>query len=116
MKHILLTISLIFGATAVSANTKVWAYNLTELRVPMLYLDTDELWHIPFSDGTWNVYKDIEKCRAQLQTYVLTATANSKVELTSNRTLTPFNPSATLYNSTDGIVHFVECSPKILQD
>ena len=96
MKHILLTIFLIFGATAVSAETRVWAYNLTELRVPMLYFDTDELWHIPFSDGTWNVYKDIEKCRAQPQTYVLTATANSKVELTSNRTLTPFNPSATL--------------------
>ena len=98
MKHIILTISLILGATAVSAEEKVWAFNITEVRVPMLYDgNTDMLLHTPEGVGSfWLAHRDIEKCRAQPQTYVLTATANSKVELTSNRTLTPFNPSATL--------------------
>lgn len=117
MKHILLSILLILGATAVSANTKVWAYNITEVRVPMLYGNTDMLWHKPQGVSSfWFVYRDIEKCRAELQTYVLRNTANSKVELNDNNTFDPLNPSAILYNSIDGIVHFVECSPKILQD
>ena len=109
MKHLILTILLIFGATAVSANTKVWAYNITEVRVPMLYGNTDILWHRPQGVSSfWFVYRDIEKYRAELQTYVLRNTANSKVELNDNNTFDPLNPSAILYNSIDGIVHFVE--------
>ena len=118
MKHILLTISLILGATAVSADEKVWAFNITEVRVPMLYDgNTDMLLHMPEGVGSfWLVYRDIEKCRSQVQTYVLQNTANSKVELKDNSTFDPVNPSAVLYNSIDGILHFVECSSKILQD
>ena len=109
MKHLILTILLIFGATAVSANPKVWAYNITEVRVPMLYGNTDILWHRPQGVSSfWFVYRDIEKCRAELQTYVLRNTANSKVELNDNNTFDPLNPSAILYSSIDGIVHFVE--------
>ena len=48
-------------------------------------------------------------CRSQLQTYVLRNTANSKVELKDNNTFDPVSPSAVLYNSIDGILHFVEC-------
>ena len=46
-KHRLLTISLSFGAKALSADEKAWVCNITEVRVPMLYLDTDRLWHTP---------------------------------------------------------------------
>ena len=118
MKHLILTISLILGATAASAEEKVWAFNITEVRVPMLYGgNTDMLLHMPKGVSSfWLVYRDIEKCRSQLQTYVLRNTANSKVELKDNNTFDPVNPSAVLYNSIDGILHFVECSPKILQD
>ena len=115
MKHILLTISLILGATAVSAGEKVWVFNVTEVSVPMIYGGT--LYNTPESLGmTFYAYKDVEECRSQLQTYVLRNTANSEVELHRNDTFHPTNPSSVLYNSTNGLIHFVECSPKVLQD
>ena len=43
-------------------------------------------------------------------------TASSKVELKDNDTFKRLNPSAVLYNSIDGILQYVECSPKYLQD
>ena len=49
MKHLILTISLIFGATAVSAGEKVWAFNVTEVSVPMIYGGT--LYNTPESLG-----------------------------------------------------------------
>ena len=117
MKHVLLTISLIFGATAASAAEKVWAFNITHVRVPMLYDgNKNMLLHMPEGIGVWSVYRDIEKCRSELQTYVLQMTASSKVELKDNDTFKRLNPSAVLYNSIDGILQYVECSPKFLQD
>ena len=115
MKHLILTILLILGATAVSAEEKVWAFNITEVSVPMIYGGT--LYNTPESLGmTFYAYKDLEECRSQLQTYVLRNTANSEVVLHRNDTFHPTNPSSVLYNSTNGLIHFVECSPKVLQD
>ena len=115
MKHLILTILLILGATAVSSEEKVWAFNVTEVSVPMIYGGT--LYNTSESLGmTFYAYKDLEECRSQLQTYVLRNTANSEVVLHRNDTFHPTNPSSVLYNSTNGLIHFVECSPKLLQD
>ena len=115
MKHIILITSLILGATAVSADEKVWAFNDTKVRVPML--SGGSLFNTPESLGmTFYAYKDVEECRSQLQNYVLRNSAKPKVELHHNDTFHPTNPSAVLYNSSNGILHFVECSPKSLKD
>ena len=63
-KYLLLIISLIFGAIDVSADEKVWAFNITEVRVPMLYLDADRLWYTPKGVSFLRfVYRDIETYR-----------------------------------------------------
>ena len=115
MKHLILTISLILGATAVSADEKVWAFNITDIRLPMKV--ADYIINTPTSGGYFFiVYKDIEECRSNLQDYVLSSTTSSQVKLDVNNTLDPVNPSAALYNISTGLLQFVECSPKILQD
>ena len=61
MKHILLTISLILGATGVSAETKVWAFNITDIRLPMKV--ADYIINTPTSGGYFFiVYKDDKLC------------------------------------------------------
>ena len=112
MKHILLTISLILGATAVSADEKVWALNVTVIPIP-LNIGINK----PTSGGfNFLIYNDIEKCRAKLQNYVLRNSTDPQVELSHNDTFDPLSPNAVLYYSSIDRLKFVECSPKILQD